>query len=1024
MAEKLPIDWITIDSRTGWIADDKFVGIKNSFQDLKWLDIRNSPKSVTLSKALVKDTASLVVDQINCILTTSVWDVMAFGSAGNIYISSSWVRQKVYTHSSWYAILGCEEYNWYVYRATLDKLHRTDLTSIADAASSGTLSPSDLDRQTLNWITYSNGLETSYSLDTDSVAKVGMRIYCKNSYNLTAVWVSDGTNAATKAYLQTAPFVASIAANSLRLYTSPQIDPLTGDPVWTERQPIDDDDYNWESCAVCLDWDNMLVSAHNWSVYFSTNAWVGWTAEELWLDWWDDESDSTETMSSTTSINSERWVIILTKKACTLLQVAVKNNVDVAYLRDSWWTLLATAPVFANKAYFWYPLADATNYKITATELWGWFYSAYYKSWGTNFPYVWTNVNFISDETSGSDLRNISGITTGTSTMHTSISDDGVKMIVADEWWRLWLSTDSWANWVETQPDWSEYFVWKFAKISWDWTKYIAWIYWGRLRTSTDGSSWTERQPDWDADKTWQSWMISNDWTNMLVAYNDTWKIYKSVNSWVAWTEVTPAWATTKTWTGIAASDSLCTMVASEWVNIYYSNDYWANRATQSLTDAISWVDCDFNWLIITASTAKRTYQSTNWWTTFTELQPIWALDKTWNQLAISKWAASVETVNVTANVATFSSSLTAGNHYYILFDKEWSTRDPSYKVRAMPVTKTDINYIAWVIPGIDTTKAWVITSIGSTEVNNITHPMLATNLYLYIGDGRYINTVQDTVYDVSSLVLPENEFAYQLTANWSSTRIYAKTLSNDKGRCYFWDWVASVAEQIQTLTWEIKNVVTKESVDYMIMWDDPILYYYPFQKQILKSITDMSSFPFNMEVYKNNLLFGRKWWVYSWGALNKNYPEVLNTEWKTSNMNDTDDISCIHNSDWTLYVAWKNGASYWIDKLSTSTYNTQWEFTNRVYYWNVMWKDKYGVEIYIVSDLLISWESIEIYTQTDLAWWYTLRQTITWPTTDHITKLKLNFKYVMEETKFIMKWPGTSTPEIYEVYFRWWEWQ
>jgi hypothetical protein len=310
------------------------------------------------------------------------------------------------------------------------------------------------------------------------------------------------------------------------------------------------------------------------------------------------------------------------------------------------------------------------------------------------------------------------------------------------------------------------------------------------------------------------------------------------------------------------------------------------------------------------------------------------------------------------------------------------------------------------------------------TEWNTANHPMISTNLYLYIGDWKYVATVQDTVFNATTLTLPSNESVYQMTINWVSTRIYTRLWGNDWWRCYYWDWTSKQIDQVQELTWIINNAWTKESVDYVIMWNEPILYYYPYQKQILKKINNLSSYPNSMICYRNYLLFWRTGWVYSWWALNKDYAEVLNMEYKTSNGNATDDITCILNSNWTLYVAWKNGTSYGVDKLSTTTYASTWYFTTRVFYGNVIWKYKYGIEWYLVHTPLVTGQTIQIYEQTDLTWWYVLKQTITWPTTTGLTKVKLNWKFLMSELKIVLNWPGTSTPEIFDVYFRLEEWQ
>lgn len=99
--------------------------------------------------------------------------------------------------------------------------------------------------------------------------------------------------------------------------------------------------------------------------------------------------------------------------------------------------------------------------------------------------------------------------------------------------------------------------------------------------------------------------------------------------------------------------------------------------------------------------------------------------------------------------------------------------------------------------------------------------------------------------------------------------------------------------------------------------------------------------------------------------------------EYKTSNGNNTDEIGCIWNSQGDLYVAWKNGTSYGIDKLSTSTYATTGYATSKVYYGSEMWRLKGIKELRITHEPLITGQSIKVYTQQDLTGGYVLKQTI-----------------------------------------------
>jgi len=305
------------------------------------------------------------------------------------------------------------------------------------------------------------------------------------------------------------------------------------------------------------------------------------------------------------------------------------------------------------------------------------------------------------------------------------------------------------------------------------------------------------------------------------------------------------------------------------------------------------------------------------------------------------------------------------------------------------------------------------------TEGNTSNHPMLSSNLYLYIWDGKYVATVQSTVFEADTLIFPSTESVRQLTRNGASTRVYTRNGSNDYGKCYYWDGTSDSTEQNQELSGKIHVVSTKDSVDYMIMWSSPVLYYYPYQKQGLKRVAGYLTYPNNILTYGDNILFGWTWVIYSRGALNKDYPEVLNLDYKTSTASS--EVTCLVNQNGTLYAWRKNGSTYAIDKLSTSVYATTGFFTTRAFRWEAMRKNKYWVEVYIVHKPLIANETIQIYTQTNLAGGYTLRQTITGATSSGITKFKINYTFELSELKVVLNSvsPYTATPEIYQLYLR-----
>jgi hypothetical protein len=174
------------------------------------------------------------------------------------------------------------------------------------------------------------------------------------------------------------------------------------------------------------------------------------------------------------------------------------------------------------------------------------------------------------------------------------------------------------------------------------------------------------------------------------------------------------------------------------------------------------------------------------------------------------------------------------------------------------------------------------------------------------------------------------------------------------------------------------------------------------------------------MLTYKNYLLFWCKWGVYSWGNFNKDYPEVLTIERRTSNNNETDDIGCIWNSNWELYVAWKDWTDYGVDKLSTTAYYNQWYLVSRVYYGKQMRKRKDNTEVYITHKPLIEWESIKVYTKKNLTGDRVLQYTMDHENGDwtHNTFL-LQEEYNEIEFKIELNGTGTTTPEVYEFVLR-----
>lgn len=334
--------------------------------------------------------------------------------------------------------------------------------------------------------------------------------------------------------------------------------------------------------------------------------------------------------------------------------------------------------------------------------------------------------------------------------------------------------------------------------------------------------------------------------------------------------------------------------------------------------------------------------------------------------------------------------------------------------------TKIHRTALATILPSFTPTAInWNTFSAGDTE----NHPILVVKDLIFFGDGKYVAHYDGITFTGTYFTMPSNEQVVALTLNGSAIRVYTKLGVNDYGYCYYWNGSAGSTGlqqlQMQELTGKVLGVATKDSVDYMIMGNtDTLLYYYPFQKQGLKRLSNTTIYYNNVIVYKNYITFWRKWGVYTWWAYSKDYPEVLNYEYKTSNNNNTDDVTSLLNANGVLYVAWKNGTSYGIDKLSTTAYYTSGYVITKVTYGTAMWKVKTIGEVFMTTKALASTENIKIYYNKDDSGAYTLSQTISWPRTEITTWIWAFSEYFTNEIKVELNGDWTTTPQIDTMYF------
>lgn len=312
-------------------------------------------------------------------------------------------------------------------------------------------------------------------------------------------------------------------------------------------------------------------------------------------------------------------------------------------------------------------------------------------------------------------------------------------------------------------------------------------------------------------------------------------------------------------------------------------------------------------------------------------------------------------------------------------------------------------------------------TSVTPTEVttlvNHWQHPMLVSMGDLYIWNWEKLSKVDVSNVYSDLFTLEKWGIIIKLNDLWWAIRVITQSALWNSNM-YLWDWVADVPDETVPLIW----YVTYQSqifnwYPYIItnrgLW---ILDWYKIYP--LKKCDDFANIQNWIAVYNERLVIAGTKWVYSWWAKNKNYNEVLSYDYELTT--DNAEVTAIY-SDWIeLFVAWKSGSSYWIDKLSSELYNTSWELITRWYYANSLKEVKDWILAGIWYSELQEDESIEI--QYSVNWWeFTSLRTIT-PTTQTLESftedlfVRDRFQYI--QFKFILNWNWDTTPSIYAFDF------
>lgn len=309
--------------------------------------------------------------------------------------------------------------------------------------------------------------------------------------------------------------------------------------------------------------------------------------------------------------------------------------------------------------------------------------------------------------------------------------------------------------------------------------------------------------------------------------------------------------------------------------------------------------------------------------------------------------------------------------------------------------------------------------SVTPTEVATLTtysqHPMLVSMWDLYIGNCEKLSKVDVSNVFSDLFTLEKWGIIEKITDLWGAIRVITQSALGNSNM-YLWDWVSDIPDETVPLIWYVTyQTQIYNGYPYIVTnrWLGILDWYkiYP-----LKKCDDFAEIDNWIWVYDERLIIAWKKGIYSWGAKNKNYSEVLSYDYELTETNAK--VTSIYSDGIKLFVAWETGSWYGIDVLSDSVYNTTGELVTRGYYANSLKEIKDWILAGIGYSALKTWESIEIQYSVD-GWAFTSLRTIT-PTTDTIANftedlfVREQFQYI--QFKIILNWNWTTTPSFYAL--------
>lgn len=272
-------------------------------------------------------------------------------------------------------------------------------------------------------------------------------------------------------------------------------------------------------------------------------------------------------------------------------------------------------------------------------------------------------------------------------------------------------------------------------------------------------------------------------------------------------------------------------------------------------------------------------------------------------------------------------------------------------------------------------------TGLNSTATSTFA-PLIVLNDQLIVGHGNNIATWDGAVWTLAKLTIPAEmnmrSFTrtdqYVLAGAWRGTAV----TDSEDGFVYLWDGLSDTFVNSYPTEGGINAMDYSRNRLLSIQGNQGILYTdtAPFNKvhQIpkleIKKYTEV--FPGAMTGWKNLSFFGVSnsnssnvtRGVYTYGTKSNQFPDALNYMYtiSTGNNGSTVQIGTVKGIGNDLYIAWKDGSSYGVDKIDeTSSYATSGTYESLIVDNKQPGKEKEGTVMKVTHLPLAANESIAI---------------------------------------------------------------